>query len=237
MSAPAGTVEAHMTMSLDGFIADPSDGVGPLFDWYDAGHVTVPSADPRWTFHVDASSAGFLRAMLAGNGALVCGRRLFDLTDGWGGRHPAGVPVFVVTHRLAEDWRQRHPDAPFTFITDGVASAVAQARAVAAHKTVSVAGGPNIIQQCIREGLLDAINISLVPVLLGAGIRFFGALAGAAVMLEDPSVVQGIRATHLRYPVRRTDTPWHSARQALPEQLAGAEMTWWPASCGRLASV
>src|SRR5215469_18838244 len=197
MSAPTGTVEAHMTMSLDGFIADPSDGVGPLFDWYDAGHVTVPSAYPRWTFHVDASSAGFLRAMLAGNGALVCGRRLFDLTDGWGGRHTTGVPVFVVTHRPAEDWEQRHRDAPFTFVSDGVRSAVAQARAVAGDKVVSVAGGPNLIQQCIREGLLDAINISLAPVLLGAGIRFFGALASAPVMLDDPAVVVGARATHL----------------------------------------
>jgi dihydrofolate reductase len=199
MTGLTGTVEAHMTMSLDGFIADRSDAVRPLFDWYDAGDVTVPSADPRWTFHVDASSASFLRAMLAANGALVCGRRLFDLTDGWG-----GGPVFVVTHRGAEDWRQRHPDAPFTFVTGGVGSAVAQARAVATGKTVSVAGGPDIIQQCIRERLLDAINISLVPVLLGAGISFFGGLAGPPVMLEDPTVVQGIRATHLRYPVRRT---------------------------------
>jgi len=203
VTTATGTVEAHMTMSLDGFIADPSDEVGPLFDWYDAGDVTVPSADPRWTFHVDTSSAGFLREILAGNGALVCGRRLFDLTDGWGGRHPTGVPVFVVTHRPAEDWEQRHRDAPFTFVSDGVRSAVAQARAVAGDKVVSVAGGPNLIQQCIREGLLDAINISLAPVLLGAGIRFFGALASAPVMLDDPNVVEGARATHLRYRVRK----------------------------------
>jgi len=204
MTSAIGTVEAHMTMSLDGFIADPSDAVGPLFDWYDAGDVTVLSADLRWTFNVDQSSAGFLRDMLAGNGALVCGRRLFDLTDGWGGRHPTGVPVFVVTHRPAEAWTERHGDAPFTFVTDGVESAVAQARSVARDKIVSVAGGPNLIQQCIRAGLLDAINISLVPVLLGAGIRFFGAVDGAPVMLDDPSVVEGTRATHLRYRVRKT---------------------------------
>jgi len=203
MTTATGAVEAHMTMSLDGFIADPSDGVGPLFDWYNAGGVTVPSADPRWTFHVDELSAGFLRDMLAANGALVCGRRLFDVTDGWGGRHPTGVPVFVVTHRPADEWRQRHPEAPFTFVTDGVASAVAQARAAARGKTVSVAGGPNLIQQCINEGLLDAINVSLVPVLLGEGIRLFESLAAGPVMLEDPAVVAGARATHLRYAVRR----------------------------------
>jgi len=203
MNIATASVEAHMTMSLDGFIADPGGGVGPLFDWYDAGDVTVPSADPRWTFHVDAPSAGFLRSMLAGNGALVCGRRLFDITDGWGGRHPTGVPVFVVTHRPADDWSERHPAAPFTFVTDGVASAVAQAKSAAGDKTVSVAGGPSVIQQCINEGLLDAINISLVPVLLGARIRFFDNLAAAPVMLEDPAVVEGSRATHLRYPVRK----------------------------------
>jgi dihydrofolate reductase len=202
MTTATGTVEAHMTMSLDGFIADPSDGVGPLFDWYTAGDVTVPSADPRWTFRVDAASAGFLQDTLTGNGALICGRRLFNVTDGWGGRHPTGVPVFVVTHSTPDDWRQRHPGAPFTFVTDGVASAVAQAKAVAGDKTVSVAGGPNLIQQCINEGLLDAINVSLVPVLLGAGIRLFGNLAAAPVMLEDPAVVAGTRATHLRYPIR-----------------------------------
>jgi dihydrofolate reductase len=77
-------------------------------------------------------------------------------------------------------------------------------RAVAGDKIVSVAGGPNLIQQCIREDLLDSINISLVPVLLGAGIRFFGTLADAPLMLDDPDVVQGTRATHLRYRVRKT---------------------------------
>jgi len=194
-------VEAHMTMSLDGFIAAPDDSVGPLFDWYDAGDVTVPSADPRWAFHVDAASAAFLREVLAENGALVCGRRLFDVTDGWGGRHPTGVPVFVVTHNVPGEWVQRHPDAPFTFVTDGVPSAIAKAQAAAGEKVVSVAGGPDLIQQCIRGGLLDAINISLVPVLLGEGIRLFGDLAAGPLLLADPAVIQGARATHLRYQV------------------------------------
>jgi dihydrofolate reductase len=113
------------------------------------------------------------------------------------------VPVFVVTHTPPDDWRQQHPNAPFTFVTDGVANAIAQAKAVAGEKTVSVAGGPNLIQQCLNEGLLDAVTISLVPVLLGEGIRLFDHLAKAPVMLDDPAVVQGKRAIHLHYPVRK----------------------------------
>jgi dihydrofolate reductase len=79
-----GKVLTHMTMSLDGFIADPDDRVEELFGWYDAGTVTVPSADERWSFTVDEGSAQMLRQALATTGALVCGRRLFDHTNGWG---------------------------------------------------------------------------------------------------------------------------------------------------------
>lgn len=77
-----GKVVSHMTMSLDGFIADQDDGVDELFGWYDAGPVTVPSADGRWSFKVDERSAQMLRQALATTGALVCGRRLFDHTSG-----------------------------------------------------------------------------------------------------------------------------------------------------------
>lgn len=78
-----GTVASHMTLSLDGFAADPDDGVAELSGWYDAGPVTVPSADGRWSFKVDERSAQMLRQALATTGALVCGRRLFDHTNGW----------------------------------------------------------------------------------------------------------------------------------------------------------
>jgi dihydrofolate reductase len=94
-----GKVVSHMTMSLDGFIADPHDGVAELFGWYEAGTVTVPSADERWPFTVDERSAQLLREVLAATGALVCGRRLFDHTNGWDDRHP----VVVVTHRPPRD--------------------------------------------------------------------------------------------------------------------------------------
>ena len=96
-----GKVVSHMTMLLDGFIADPRDGVAELFGWYEAGPVTVPSADERWSFRLDEQrwsfrlderSAQMLRGALAATGALVCGRRLFDHTNGWDDRHPVGAP-------------------------------------------------------------------------------------------------------------------------------------------------
>ena len=98
-----GKVVSHMTMSLDGFIADPHDGVAELFGWYEAGTVTVPSAGERWPFTVDERSARLLREVLAATGALVCGRRLFDHTNGWDDRRPVGAPVVVVTHRPPRD--------------------------------------------------------------------------------------------------------------------------------------
>ncbi|MGZ3598772.1 MAG: dihydrofolate reductase family protein [Ktedonobacterales bacterium] len=190
---------ANMSMSLDGFIADPSDGVEHLFGWYNNGDVTVPTADPRWTFHTSAASAAYLRETFANVGALVAGRRLFDVANGWGGNHPAGVPVFVVTHSVPDGWPR--DDAPFTFVTEGIESAVAQAKSVAGDKITSVASA-NIAQQCLNAGLLDAIAVDLVPVLLGKGIRFFDHLTSAPVELEDPRVIEGTRVTHLYYRVK-----------------------------------
>ena len=130
---------------------------------------------------------------------MVCDRRVFDLTGGWGGNHPTGVPVFVVTHTVPEGWPRE--DAPFTFVTDGVESALAQAKTVAGDKVVAVAT-PSIAQQCLNEGLLDGIQVNLVPVLLGQGIRFFDNLGATPIELEDPEVVEGTAVTHLYYRVR-----------------------------------
>jgi dihydrofolate reductase len=197
-----GSVIAHMSMSLDGFIADRDDQVGPLFEWYDAGTVATPSAGERWTFHTDPASADILSTMMGRAGALVCGRRLFDLTGGWGGQHPVGCPVVVVTHSVPEGWPRT--GIPFTFVTSGgVSRAVAEAQAIAGEKNVVVAS-PSITQQCLDLGVLDEIHVSLVPVLLGAGIPFFANLGGPPVMLDDPVVTPGLRATHLSYRVRKS---------------------------------
>jgi dihydrofolate reductase len=195
-----GAVVMQATMSLDGYIADPSGGVGPMFDWYGNGDVEFTGADPDRVFRVSAASADYLRRAWANISAGVIGRRLFDLTNGWNGRPPVGDAVFVVTHRPPTNWP--FPDAPFTFVTDGVASAVAQAKAAAGDKVVSVSPG-NVGGQAVAAGLVDEVRIDLVPVVLGAGVRYFGDYDGATLLLENPEVVQGDRVTHLHYRLRR----------------------------------
>jgi len=193
-----GKVLTHMTMSLDGFIAQPDDIPGEIFDWYGAGDVSVPSANPDVTFDVDAASADVLRDLTQNVGALVSGRRLFDITDGWGDRHPVGAPVVVVTHREVTN-PERWPRT--TFVGDVVAG-VERAREIAGDQDVTIASA-NIAQQALDVGLVDEVCVSLAPVLLGEGIPYFAKLDRGHVMFDDPVVVQGTRALHLRYPVRR----------------------------------
>jgi dihydrofolate reductase len=193
-------VLTHMCMSLDGFVAQIDDNPAELFDWYWIGDVVVPSAQDTMSFSVDAASASMLRELTSGCGALVAGRRLFDLTDGWGDNHPAGAPVVVVTHRPPpHDATERFPRTTFT---GSVEEAIATAKELAGEKFVTIASA-DIIQQALNLDLVDELCISQVPVLFGTGIRYFGQLVDGHVMLEDPVVVQGTRALHLRYPVRR----------------------------------
>jgi dihydrofolate reductase len=193
-------VVAALSMSLDGFIAHPDDSVGHLFDWYDNGEIEVSWPGNGMVSHVTPNSAGYLRRTIEGTGALVVGRRVYDHTNGWGGHHPFGVPLFLVTHSPPPSWPA--PDAPFTAVTEGVAAAITRAKAAAGTMAVAVAG-PDIIQQALDLDLIDEIAVELAPVLLGAGIRFFGDLAHAPILLDDPEVLEGARVTHLRFRVRR----------------------------------
>lgn len=193
-----GKVLSHMVMSLDGFIAGPDDNPAELFDWYGAGDVAVPSDNPDVTFNTDAASAALLSDLIGRTGAMISGRRLFDQTDGWGDRHPVGAPVVVVTHQPPAD-AERWPRT--TFVGD-VPTAVERAKEIAGDLDVTIAS-PNIIQQALDLGLVDEVCVSLAPVLFGEGIRYFGPLDRGHVLLDDPVVVQGARALHLRYPVRR----------------------------------
>ncbi|NYE71540.1 dihydrofolate reductase family protein [Microlunatus parietis] len=191
-------VLTHMTMSLDGFIANPDDGIDELFEWYEGGPVEVPSANPDVKFAVDPASADVLRE-LTDVGALISGRRLFDITDGWGDRHPVGAPVVVVSHTVPESAAERWPRT--TFVGDA-ATAVERAKEIAGGGDVAIASA-KITQQALDLGLVDEVCVSLVPVLFGEGIPYFAKLDRGHVLLEDPVVVQGRRALHLRYPVRR----------------------------------
>lgn len=194
-----GDVIGALTMSVDGFIAHRDDSVGHLFDWYSGGDTEVHWPGMRMVSRVTPASADYLQGTIEGTGALVVGRRVYDYTNGWGGSHPLGVPVFLVTHRPPPSWPT--PDAPFTAVPEGVAAAIERAKVIAGTRAVAMAG-PSIIQQALDLDLVDEIAIDLAPVLLGDGIRFFGELARPPVLLDDPRVIQGTRVTHLRFRVR-----------------------------------
>lgn len=189
------------TMSIDGYIAGPSEsGFDLLFQWYGNGDVETPTGNPDMTFRTSAVSAQHLKELNESTGALLVGRHLYDMTNAWGGRHPLDVTTVVLTHRLPAD--RPAEDENFVFVTGGIHAAVAKAREIAGDKNVGVNGG-QMARQCLEAGLLDEVHVDLVPVLLGGGTPFFGDLAIAPVQLDGPtSVVQGTGVTHLRYAVR-----------------------------------
>jgi dihydrofolate reductase len=195
-------VSTGATMSLDGYISGPNEtGFDLLFRWYASGDVETPTANPQMTLRTSAASARHLRELTEKTGALVVGRHLYDMTNGWGGRHPMDVPVVVLTHRLPTD--RPEEDENFAFVTAGIEAAVAKARQLAGDKVVGVNGG-TIARQCLDAGLLDEIHVDLVPVLLGGGTPFFSELKRVPVELEGPiSVVEGTGVTHLAYRVVR----------------------------------
>jgi dihydrofolate reductase len=189
------------SVSLDGYIAGPGEsGFEYLFKWLGNGDVEVPTANPDIPIRTTAVSAKHFGGVIAQTGALVVGRRLFDLTNGWGGTHPMGVPVVVVTHNPPEDWPRG--GTPFTFVSDGIERAVEEAKALAGDKVVGVNGGM-MASQCLDAGLLDEVWVDLVPVLLGGGTPYFDRLRRAPVELDGPiSVTESTDVTHLRYRVR-----------------------------------
>jgi dihydrofolate reductase len=196
-----GKVIASASMSLDGYIAKEDNTIGRLFDWLQNGEVEVATVTDGLTLHMSRASADYWDQWIPHLGALVCGRTLFDFTDGWGGRHTMDVPVVVVTHQVPTEWVESHPDAPFHFVTDGVEAAVAKAQEIAGDRLVAVTAG-TIARQCLELGLLDEVAVDLVPVVMGKGRPFFGELSLEDAPLGDPTVcIQGDRVTHLVFPV------------------------------------
>ena len=201
-----GKVSTGLSMSLDGFIAGPNDGherpLGEggerLFAWYSGGDTEYRLPGTEMVFWVSPQSAELLREAHSKMGAFVTGRRTFDIANGWGGNPPLGVPTFVVTHTVPQEWV--YEGSPFTFVTDGVEGAVEQARAVAGDRDV-VVGAASIAQQCIGAGLLDEIHVDLAPVLLGDGVRLFELPGAGPVELESTRVIEGGGVTHLTFRV------------------------------------
>jgi dihydrofolate reductase len=198
-----GKLMTGASVSLDGYIAGPGEsGFEHLFAWYEAGDTEFPSTHPELRFTLTAPDHAHLKDYVDSVGCLVVGRRLFDLVDGWGGIHPLDRPIVVVTHSVPEEWMRAHPDAPFTFVTAGLPSAIEQAHQIARGKNVGVTAG-KLASQCLGLGLLDEIWFDLVPVVLGGGVPFFDPFGTGPVLLDGPEVVEGARVTHLRYLVRR----------------------------------
>ena len=194
------TVFAGFTMSLDGFIANPDDSTEGLFDWFNSGDTEFVFPDGKMTVRLSPASAMAMRDIWQTVGAIVTGRRMFDIAHGWGGTHPLNVPIFVVSHSIPEGWPR--DDAPFTFVTDGVERAIEQAKKVAGEKMVIVAGA-NVAQQALKAGLVDEFEMDLVPVLLGRGIRVFEYLGVEPIKLERTIAVLAPDVTHLRFRVKR----------------------------------
>ncbi|QYJ15580.1 hypothetical protein Rxycam_01404 [Rubrobacter xylanophilus DSM 9941] len=194
-------VVMHNVVSVDGFIADDNDDVGPLFDWYFNGEIPLVPGEmdepSPGGMKISKASFEYVRPMWDSIGAVVIGRRLFDLTNGWEGRPPAGEHVVVVSHRPKPDgW---HPEASYHFVDD-VARAVAKAKELAGEGMVAVAAG-DVGGQALALGLVDEVAMDVVPVVFGSGKRYFGSIEGQH-LLEDPDLfIRGDRVLHLRYRV------------------------------------
>ena len=192
-----GKVMTNLSMSLDGFIAGPNDDVQQVFAWTMNGDTDIPVQGGRLVLKVSPQSAQLIRDSLKTTGAMVAGRRMFDLAKAWGG-NPPFAPCFIVTHTAPQEWGEE--GSPFTFVTDGVESAIRQAKHAARDKNVAVATA-SITQQCLKAGLLDEIHIDLVPVLLGTGIRLFDDLDAKPIELERIRVIEAPGVTHLSFRV------------------------------------
>ena len=199
-----GKVTTELSVSLDGFVAGPNDGPGKplgeggeaLFRWNSGGDTALPLPGTDMVFQVSRASADFLREEWGQLGAMVVGRRTFDITGGRHGQPPGGGPCFVVTHAAPQEWVT--PGSPFIFVTDGAASAVRQAKEAAGDKTVSI-GSASIVQQCLNAGLLDEVQLDLVPIFLGGGVRLFDQLSLGQADLERMRVLAAPGVTHIRY--------------------------------------
>lgn len=201
-----GKVTSDISVSLDGFIAGPNDGVdNPLGDGGERLHEWVFGLASFRERHGQAGGETnrddeIVEESVRDTGAVVLGRRMFDNAKGWGDDPPFHVPVFVLTHEVREVLAKQG-GTTFAFVNDGVESALAQARAAAGDKNVAVGGGANTIQQFLKAGLLDELQIHFAPVLFGGGIRLFNGLGTEHIELETTRVVESPGVTHLKFRV------------------------------------
>ena len=183
-----------MAVSLDGFIAGPNDEDTGLHDWF-----SPPSGS------VSAGDARLIEESVNTTGAILIGRRTYDLGDRTDAfvDTPYKVEHFVLTHDAPE--QVASGETAFTFVTDGIHSALEQARAAAGGRNVAVGGGASVVQQALSTGLVDEVHIHLASVLLGGGIRLFEHSESGKIKLAKTRVVESPFATHLRFRVIKED--------------------------------
>lgn len=193
-------------MSLDGFIAGPKDGpkhpLGQrggehIFDWYFTGAKHRPAGS---MFAPAGNNRKVVDAMFEEAGAMLTGRRTYEIAKGWNGTHPVNaIPVIIVTHRPPKNPPQGK--SKLIFVTGGVRRAVARAKKAAGKKAVGI-GSASVAQQALKAGLVDEIYLHIAPILLGTGVRLFDGLQ-RTIKLEKIEVIDGPQATHVRYRVVR----------------------------------
>jgi dihydrofolate reductase len=206
-----------ITMSLDGFVAGPDQTVEqPLGEGGDRLHDWIYGLASWREQHGEtggekSADDDVYQESVDATGAVLMGRRMFSggegsweddpVADGWWGKNPPfGVPVFVLTHHPRATV-EKQGGTSYIFITDGIETALDQARAAADGKNVAIAGGANVAQQYLRAGLLDEVQIHVAPLLLGDGVRLFGNLESESVNFEITRVIDSPKATHLKYRV------------------------------------
>lgn len=200
-----GKVIFNMTVSLDGFVAGPNDtpknglgdGGGALFNWYFSGDTEILLSEGTPLLKISKQSAELLKKAVARSGAGIWGRKTFDIAHAWGG-NPPGRPAFIVTHNVPEEWV--YEESPFTFVKDGVQSAVRQAKEAAGDKDVIISTA-SVLQQCLNLGLVDEIHLDVAPLLLGQGVRLFDHLNIEPITLERIHAIEAPGVTHLAFRV------------------------------------
>jgi len=199
-----GKVVFDISMSLDGYVAGPDDGpelglgVGGerLHDWV----VELASwREPHGLEGGETNASSQVAEDMGASGAVIVGKRMFDNAHGWGDEPPFGKPVFVLTHTSREPLTKG--DTTFTFVTEGIESAVEQAKAAAGENDVSIGGGASTAQQALKAGLVDEVRLTFAPILLGGGVALFDGLGPDDVELEVIRVIEGPKATHVKYRV------------------------------------
>ena len=181
-----GKIILGMTMSLDGFINDRNGSVAALYPDLDAWRETDPGKES-----------------IENTGAVVMGRHSFDMAedpDWFAGNYEYQVPIFVLTHNVPKKMPKQTDDLTFTFITDGIQSAIEHAKAAAGDKEVNIIGAASIAQQCLNAGLADELHVDIMPVFLGCGLRPFEEIDTGSIQLERIKVMElPARRTHLRF--------------------------------------